>query len=224
MNLLTYRSRAAHIAAGTITLIAFLLTSGVSLAQEGWVNLLEGKTLTKNWTTTGNWILGDDGVVALVPRKGEKGWQRYDAYLWAKNQYKNFEAEFEYKLEKSGNSGFYFHVGDLKEPVKKGIEVQIYDSASKPKDAKLNDHDSGGIIPGIPPTKNTAKPAGEWNKMKVTVQGNKVTVVLNGVVVNDLPRDHAKIKDRPLAGYIGFQDHGLPMWLRNIRVRELKND
>src|SRR5947207_14538970 len=117
--------------------IAGLLSVGFVVGQEKWVNLLDGKDLTTHWETKGNWILGDDGVVALVPRKGESGWQRYDAYLWAKKQYKDFEAEFEYKLEKGGNSGFYFHVGDLKEPVKNGIEVQIYDSGDKKKDAKL---------------------------------------------------------------------------------------
>ena len=67
----------------------------------------------------------------------------YDAYLWAKKQYKDFEADFEYKVAKNGNSGFYFHVGDVKSPVATGIEVQIYDSFSRGKDAKLNDHDSG---------------------------------------------------------------------------------
>src|SRR5262245_3423462 len=94
----------------------------------GWVNLLEGGDLTKHWTTAGNWKLGKDGVVVLEPRPGEKGWQRFDAYLWAKKQYRDFEAEFEYKVAKGGNSGFYFHVGDQKSPVAKGIEVQIYDS------------------------------------------------------------------------------------------------
>ena len=172
---------------------AMLLAVGISAAQkdgkDGWVNLLEGKDLTSHFQTKGNWILAADGVVALVPRKAESGWQRYDAYLWAKKQYKDFEAEFEYKLEKGGNSGFYFHVGDLKEPVKKGIEVQIYDSGSKAKNAKLTDHDSGGIIPGIPPTKNTANKFGEWNKMRVTVKGNNVTVELNGEVVNYVPLD-----------------------------------
>ncbi len=204
------------------TMLGFALV-GASQGQEksAWVNLLEGKDLTKNWTTKGNWILGDDGVVALVPRKGESGWQRYDAYLWAKNQYKEFECEFEYKVAAKGNSGFYFHVGDVKSPVAKGIEVQLYDSASKPKDAKLNDHDSGGIIPGIPPTKNTAKPAGEWNKMLVTVKGGKVVVSLNGEVVNDVALDSKTLKGRPTSGTIGFQDHGLPLWLRNIKVRGL---
>jgi len=202
---------------------ALVVGTSVSLAQDkdGWTSLLEGKDLTKHCFTKGNWILGEDGVVALKPRKGESGWQRYDAYLWAKKQYKDFEAEFEYKLEKGGNSGFYFHVGDLKEPVKRGIEVQIYDSGNKPAGAKLTDHDSGGIIPGIPPTKNTARKFGEWNRMRVTVKSSKVTVELNGEVVNDVPLDYKTIKDRPPTGYIGFQDHGLPMWLRNIKVREL---
>src|SRR5690606_17129004 len=44
------------------------------------VNLLAGK-LDEHWKTTGNWKLGDDGVVKLTPRPGEKGWQRYGAYL-----------------------------------------------------------------------------------------------------------------------------------------------
>ncbi len=185
-------------------------------------NLLAGGDLTKNWTTTGNWKLDKDGVVQLVPRPGESGWTRYSAYLWLKKgDYRDFEAEFEYKVAKGGNSGFYFHVGDRKSPVAKGIEVQIYDSGSKPPGARLSDHDSGGIIPGIPPTKNTAKPAGEWNRMKVVCKGNKVTVYLNGEVVNDVPLDSPSIKSRPRSGSIGFQDHGLPLWLRNIRVREL---
>ena len=44
---------------------------------------------------------------------------------------------------------------------------------------------------------------------------------LNGEVVNELTLDHPRLKDRPDEGYIGFQDHGLPLSLRNIRVREL---
>jgi hypothetical protein len=210
---------------GLVFLAALLLAAGVTARGEDktprWVNLLKGGDLSKHWTTTGNWKLDKEGVVALKPREGEKGWTRFDAYLWSKKQYKDFEAEFEYKVNKGGNSGFYFHVGDRKSPVAKGIEVQIYDSAGKKPGAKLTDHDSGGIIPGIPPTKNAAKPAGQWNKMKVTCKGGKVTVVLNGEVVNDVRLDHAKIKDRPAKGYVGFQDHGLPLWLRNVRLREL---
>ena len=194
-----------------------LMTSTTHAAEP--TDLL-GTDLTKNFETTGNWEL-KDGVATLTPRPGEKGWTRWAMYLWAKEQYKDFEIEFDYKVEKGGNSGFYFHVGDKNDPVKKGIEVQLYDSASQPDSKPLNDHDSGGIIPGVPPTKRVAKPAGEWNHMVVTVQGGKVIVKLNDTVVNELALDNDKIKDRPATGYIGFQDHGLPLQLKNIKVKAL---
>ena len=200
-----------------------LLTSAFALAQGNDAgakspDLLAGGDLSKHWETTGNWML-EDGVVRLEPRPGEKGWTRYDAYLWLKDkQYKDFVAEFEYKVNKGGNSGFYFHVGDKKEPVATGVEVQIYDSHGQ---QKLNDHTSGGISPGVTPTKQAAKPAGEWNKFVITVKGDKAVVELNGQVVNEVDLTQGRLKDRPKTGYIGFQDHGLPLWLRNIRVREL---
>lgn len=188
--------------------------------KDGWTNLTEGGDLKKHWNTTGNWSL-KDGVLTLEPRPGEKGWTRYDAYLWAKDKYQDFEIEFEYKVNKGGNSGFYFNVGDLKDPVGKGIEVQIYDSMPR-KDGKLTDHDSGGVIPGIPPTKHAAKPAGEWNHFHIAVKDKKALIKLNGEMVNDVPLDHPRLKGRPTMGYIGFQDHGLPLQLRNVKVRQSK--
>ncbi len=196
----------------------FSLDAGLARAAES-TDLLAGE-LTKNWDTTGNWEL-KDGVAVLTPRPGEKGWTRWAMYLWSKQEYKDFEIEFDYKVEKGGNSGFYFNVGDKNDPVKKGIEVQIFDSASQPDSKPLNDHDSGGIIPGVPPTKRVAKAAGEWNTMHVTVQGGKVIVKLNGTTINELKLDHPKIKDRPDHGFIGFQDHGLPLSLKNIKLKAL---
>jgi len=187
----------------------------------GWVSLLEGGDLGKHIQTEGNWKLDDKGVVTLTPRKGESGWTRWKSYLWAKQTYTDFEIEFEYMVQKGGNSGFYFRVGDVNEPVKTGIEVQIVETGSKPKADKLTDHHSGALIPSIPPTKDSAKPAGEWNKFHITSKGDKLTVVLNGVTVNEVDLAQAKLKDRPRTGSIGFQDHGLPLSLRNIRVRDL---
>jgi hypothetical protein len=185
-------------------------------------NLLAAKELSKHWTTAGNWVLDDSGVVTLKPRPGESGWQRYDAYLWLTgSDYQDFEADFEYKVEKGSNSGFYFHVGDLKSPVATGIEVQIYDSFGKPEKDKLTDHDSGGIIPGTPPTKNAAKAAGQWNHFVITSQGNKLKVVLNDTVVNEVDLASDALKGRPKSGAIGFQDHGLPLSLRNFKIRKL---
>ncbi len=191
-------------------------------AADGWVNLLPKNQLATHWSTRGNWSIDDTGVVTLTPREGEKGWTRYDSYLWLEGQYTEFEIQFEYMVEERGNSGFYFHVGDKADPVARGIEVQIYDSGSKGADAKLTDHDSGGVIPGIPPKKNTAKPAGEWNHFHITVVDRTLTVKLNGEVVNEVHLDeHPRLKDRPKTGAIGFQDHALPLKLRNIRLKKL---
>ena len=193
----------------------------MELPEAGWTDLLAGGDLSKYWHTKGNWDLGKDGVVKLTPRKGERGWSRFDAYLWLRCEYKDFECEFDYMVQRRGNSGFYLHVGDETNPVKKGIEVQIYESHAKGKSARLTDHDSGGIIPGIPPKKNAARPAGEWNRFRIRCRGGKLRVELNGELVNEMSLDHAKIKDRPAAGSIGFQDHSLPLALRRIRIRRL---
>ena len=196
-----------------------LLSGNDLTAQDGWTNLLE-KDIATHWNTTGNWSF-KDGVATLTPREGEKGWSRWTAYLWSKKDYTDFEVQFDYQVQKSGNSGFYFRVGDVKDPVAKGIEVQIYDSHGKPEGTKLTDHDSGGVIPGVPPTKRAAKPAGEWNHFHIVNQKDKLTVKLNGEVVNEINLAEGKLADRPKTGRIGFQDHALPLSLRSIRIRDL---
>jgi hypothetical protein len=99
------------------------------------------------------------------------------------------------------------------------IEVQIRDSAGE---EELHHHDtSGGILPGVTPKANTAKPAGEWNTMNVTSLDGVVTVTLNGVLVNQVKLTEGRLKNKPKQGYVGFQDHGIPFWLRNVRLREL---
>jgi len=189
-------------------------------AETGWADLLEGNDLSRHWETKGNWSLDKEGVVTLSPRPGETGWSRFDAYLWLKEPRDDFEFEFDYKVEKGGNSGFYFNVGDRASPVAKGIEVQIQDSQDGGQERKLTDHDSGGIIPGIPPSRNAAKPAGEWNRFGILCRGKELTVRLNGEVVNEVKLDDPRIQDRPASGYIGFQDHALPLALRKIRIRK----
>jgi hypothetical protein len=198
----------------------FLTMAAEEDKEEGWTDLLE-EGFAEHWTTTGNWKFAD-GVVSLTPREGESGWSRWTAYLWSKEVYEDFEITFDYRLEKGGNSGFYFRVGDLNDPVAKGIEVQIYDSASVPADRPLNDHDSGGVIPGVAPTKRTAKPAGEWNHFRITNRDGKLTVVLNGETVNEIDLTKEPLSSRPSKGNIGFQDHALPISLRNIRIRRLE--
>jgi hypothetical protein len=208
----------------TIISAIFLTTALVAKHhkdKDGFVSLYNGKDLA-NWNTTGNWIPQKDGSLLIHPRPGEKGWQRYDAYLTSEKKYKDFILQVEYKYPKGGNSGVYFRIGDPKDPVKTGIECQILDSAGKPDD-KMGHHDHGGIIRTVGATKNMSKKPGEWNKMIVTCKGYHLQVNLNGEDIVDIQLDKTPVKDRPLEGHISLQDHGEPnnLHFRNIRIKEL---
>lgn len=217
--------RGVELKGGTISLqseshpVQFKTVEIMELQQPGsWVMPLATDDLASTCQTKGNWTLVD-GVATLKPSDGQSGWERYDHYLWMNGDYGEFEAEFEYRLENSGNSGFYFHVGDVATPVATGIEVQLYATAQGKK--RLTDHDAGGIIPGGPPNSNAAKPAGEWNHMHVLCEGGKILVTLNGKLVHTMALDNKKIAGRPRTGAIGFQDHSMPLQLRNWRVRSI---
>lgn len=184
----------------------------------GFAPLFNGKDLA-GWQTTGNWIVESDGSVSLQPRPGETGWQRYDAYLSTTKKYRDFVLDLEFKFEPKGNSGVFMRVGDLKDPVKRGFEVQILDTFGLEKPGH---HDCGGIVRGIGPAKNMVKPAGEWNRYTITVRGRRVTVVFNGEHVIDASLDDINMKDRPDEGYIAFQDEAKRVWYRNVRIKELK--
>ena len=198
----------------------FFLNALTAYADDkGFTPLYNGKDLT-GWKTTGNWLVEADGVLAIKPREGEKGWQRYDAYLTTEKKYDDFILDLEFKIPPKGNSGVFFNIGDPKDPVTSGIEVQILDSYGVEKE--LGHHDNGGVIKTAGPSKNASKPAGEWNRLVITCEGDNLKVVLNGEQIHDFDLTKAEgTKDKPTSGHISLQDHGLPLWFRNIKIKEL---
>lgn len=189
-------------------------------AGDGFVSLFNGKDLT-GWRTKGNWQVKPNGVLLIEPREGEKGWQRYSDYIWTERKYKDFVLDLEYSYPPGGNSGVFFRVGDLKDPVNSGIEAQILDSSAK--EGEMTHHDHGGIISTVGASKNMSKKPGEWNRMIVRCHGHHLRVSLNGEQIIDVQLDTSAVKDRPLEGYIGLQDHGQPhnIRFRNVRLKEL---
>ena len=71
--------------------------------------------------------------------------------------------DLEFKFNAKGNSGVFMHVGDLKDHVKSGFEVQILDTYGK---KNVGNHDCGGVIGAAAPSKNMVKPAGQWNRYR----------------------------------------------------------
>lgn len=185
--------------------------------QSAFVDMFNGKDLA-GWKTTGNWVVEPDGSVTLKPRPGEKGWQRYDAYLTTERKYRNFVLDLEFKFAPKGNSGVFMRVGDLQDHVKSGFEVQILDTHGK---EKFGAHDCGGVIGTSAPAKMAVKPAGQWNRYIITLKEDHLQVVLNGQPIQDLKLRQTRLKDRPAEGYISFQDEAKRIWYRNVRIKEL---
>jgi len=203
----------------TTLLCSLAIATGAALADDHELKpLFNGKDLT-GFTTTGNWVVEEDGILAIKPREGEEGWKRYDAYLFTDFKVADFVLELEYKYPEGGNSGVFFRVADMADPVNLGMEVQILDSFGVEKE--LTHHDNGGIIKTSPPKKNMSLPAGEWNKMKLTVKGDNVKVELNGELIQNVNLSETDSKDKPKSGHISLQDHGQVMYFRNINYKEL---
>ena len=217
----------------SVSLFSFALPS---FADDGFASIFNGKEEPKikkdgTWVTftgdkmsvktEGNWHVQKDGSLFLDPRPGEKGWTRYGSYLWLTEDYEDFVFEFEYKHGKGGNSGLYFRIYDESDATKHGFEVQILDCYGK---KKLGPHDLGGVIQTAGPLTNASKPAGEWNRIQLTMKEGKVTVVINGKKVQDnmdLAAKKPKGKKLANSGKIAIQDHGQKFSVRNLRVKKL---
>ena len=202
------------------TLIISILMPATLFAQDAseFSAMFNGKNLA-GWKTTGNWLVEKDNIITLKPRPGETGWQRYKDYLTTERKYGNFVLDLEFKFEAKGNSGVFMRIGDLKDHVKSGFEVQILDTYGK---KNVGNHDCGGVIGPAAPSKNMVKPAGQWNRYVISVIDHDLTVVLNGEQIIKLDISKSKLKDRPAKGYISFQDEAKRIWYRNVRIKELK--
>ncbi len=185
--------------------------------ESGFVKMFNGKDLA-GWNTTGNWVVEKGNIVTLKPRPGETGWTRYKDYLTTERLYGNFVLDLEFKFNAKGNSGVFMRVGDLKDHVKSGFEVQILDTHGK---TKFGAHDCGGVISASAPSKMMVKPAGEWNRYTITLKDDRLQVVLNGEQIQDLDLSTSPLKDRPAKGYISFQDEAKRIWYRSVRIKEL---
>jgi len=70
---------------------------------------------------------------------------------------------------------------------------------------------------GVTPSANADAPIGEWNHFRIRMQGDRLTVDLNGVRV----LDDADLPGVPERGRIGLQNHGAPIDFTNLYIREL---
>ena len=191
--------------------IGFVVAVQLVSAQQT-VSLFNGKDLT-GWTVNGTekWYVENGELVC------ESGPDKQYGYLSTNKQYKNFVLTVQFKQEANGNSGIFFRSSI--EGVKiSGWQVEV----APPKMHSGGVYESygrGWLIQPKPEDEQWLK-EGEWNTMKIKVNGDEVTTWLN---------DHQMIyiKDETIGkgnGFIALQIHdggGIKVRWKNLELTEL---
>jgi Domain of Unknown Function (DUF1080) len=198
----------------------------------GWRSLFDG-TSTSAWrgykeqSFPAGWTVVD----GILTKTGSA----HD--IITRDQFGNFELALDWKIAAGGNSGvFYRGTEEYDHIYWSAPEYQLLDDAGHP-DGQSRLTSAGAAYAVYPSPPGVVKPAGQWNSTLIVVNGNNVQHWMNGQKLLEYdfgsPDWEAKVKaskfvayphyGRASSGYIGLQgDHDGTLWLRNIRIREIK--
>ncbi|MDH3270791.1 MAG: DUF1080 domain-containing protein [Gemmatimonadota bacterium] len=196
----------------------------------GWELLFDGRTL-EGWRgynrgdLPGGWSVVD----GMLARTGEGG------DIITDRSFSDFELALEWRLDAGGNSGVFYRAAEGEEWVYHSApEYQVLDD-ERHRDGQ-DPLTSAGANYGLHPApRGVVRAVGEWNQARIVVEGNHVEHWLNGtrIVEYELgsPDWEARVAaskfsqwpayGRADAGHVGLQDHGDPVWYRNIKIREI---
>lgn len=209
---------------------------------DGWQSLFDGETLTGwkrfNRDTIGPlWTVQDGAILCDGEGLGE-GSGEMGGSLITTRQFANFELVLDYKLSPGGNSGILYHVVEdpkYKYDYETGPEFQLLDDSGW--DGELRDEQKAGSsydMFAASPSKKI-NPSGEWNTARIVYADGHVEHWLNGEKVVEFDENSDEFKSRltnskwveypdwnkSKTGAISLQDHGAPVYFRNIRIKEL---
>lgn len=198
---------------------------------DGWQLLFDGET-TDGWhnynadTLSSMWRV-EGGTLMLAGRGGGD--------IVTDASFRNFELNLEWKISACGNNGLFFHAEEGHQHIwTVAPEYQLLDNTCA-DDNETPTHRAAANYDIHAPTEDATRPAGEWNRTRLVVDNGLVQHYLNGTKVVEYELgseawreavDNSKFAPFPdygLAGEgpIGLQDHGDPIWFRNIKVRPL---
>ncbi len=209
--------------------------------DSGWISLFNGQT-TEGWHTYGKESVGsawkaENGILHLDTSQKENG-QVAGGDIVTNDAYEDFQLQLEWKIAGNGNSGLMFYVHEdtsqYEYSWQSGPEMQMLHNEGH-RDGKIYKHRAGDLYDLIAATEDAASPVGEWNKVEVISQEGMLNFCLNGVNVvsttlwNENWRElvaNSKFREYPgfgtfKKGKIALQDHGDPVWFRNIRIKRL---
>jgi hypothetical protein len=163
------------------------------LDLRGWKAAEEHK---KHWKIN-DWNIRYDGKC-----------QAPDPNLWSEKEYGNYELIADWNLygKTPGTSGIYLRGSG------KGL-INIWTKAS----GSGLIGEEGGTNPAFTPKEKADNPAGKWNRFRIRVKGDRVTVYLN----NKLVIDNVQVPGLAERGPIGLVSRGEPVEFGNLFIREL---
>lgn len=206
-------------------LLALTVPSFANAADEGWVDLFDGRSL-HGWAQLNGYAnyCVEDGVIAGTTAPGSP-----NSFLCTVKKYGDFELEFEVKVDDGLNSGVQIRSQTKDGPLGRvnGPQVEI---ESGPAEAGYVYGEATGRGWLTPPDRlkpHDTMMNGDWNKFRVVAKGPRIQTWINGKQIEDLT-DEEIYKTHP-EGFIALQVHGIGnrtetyhvRW-RNIRLRELK--
>lgn len=203
--------------------------------QQGWTLLFNGNN-TDGWhsylqpKTQPAWKVVD-GALQLDPKADGQG------DLLTDKEYENFELALEWKISAEGNSGIIFGVHEdpaFGATYDTGIEMQVLDNVNASDNKKAN-HLAGSLYDMKAPSKDVAKPAGEWNTARLRKEKGYLTFWLNGTktvetqmgspewenLINSSKFKTWKNFAKYPKGHIALQDHGHEVSYRYIKIKQL---
>ena len=211
--------------------------------KEGWYLLFNGQDFSGWRQCNGtdmpkNWVIEEDAMKVFTGEGKKPGSGANGDILYGEKKFENFELSIDWKASKMANSGIFFNIREVPgEPIYYAApEIQVLDNVDA-TDNKVDSHLAGSLYDMIAADPKTVNPAGEWNTILIRVMDGKVTHTQNGVKVVEYELwtpgwdelvANSKFKNFPgftegisMEGFIGLQDHGYPVWFRNIKLREL---
>ncbi len=188
--------------------------------EEGFERILQQR---RNGTfTKAGWNHYGPGYFELDPSTGVLASSGGMGLMWyAAAQYGDFILDLEFMTEVAdANSGIFLRVPEVPSSdsyIFHSFEIQI-------DDASEGIHHTGAVYDAEAPSKSVSKGPGEWNRMRISFVGNRITVEVNGEQVVDWEAEpRGKIEDFAERGYIGLQNHDRDTrtFFRNIFVKSL---
>ena len=202
---------------------------------DGWRLLFDGKT-THGWRLFKSqtfpekgWVVENGWLHCLGKGGGNKG----GGEIITDAEFDDFELQWEWKVGPAGNSGVKYFVIESRDEAL-GHEYQMIDDERAPGVDNGNPKQlTAAFYAVLAPEHPPVKPAGEINTSRIMVKGNHVEHWLNGAKVLEYECGSEKVragvaaskfKSKPgfgdkVKGHILLQDHGSPVWFRNVKLR-----